>query len=55
MNIKMRKMGYRIGQAPAKYYVRVGKSKQMKFMEGLRLLRIDFKFLLYRPERVAHE
>lgn len=55
MNIKMRKMGYRIGEAPARYYVRVGKSKQMKLMEGLRLLRINFKFLLYSPKRIAHK
>jgi hypothetical protein len=53
MNIKMRKAGYRIGEAPARYYVRVGESKQMKSIDGLRLLGIDFKFLFYRPAKMA--
>ncbi len=50
MNIKMRKAGYKIGEAPARYYIRVGESKQMKFIDGLRLLGTDFKFLFYRPK-----
>ncbi|MDE1865179.1 MAG: glycosyltransferase [Candidatus Micrarchaeota archaeon] len=49
MNIKMRKSGYRLVELPARYYVRVGESKQMKVIDGLRLLGIDFKFLFYRP------
>lgn len=53
MNIKMRKMGCKIGESPAKYYVRVGESKQMKFIDGIRLLAGDFKFLFYFPKRKA--
>jgi hypothetical protein len=49
MNIKMRKESYRIGESPARYYVRVGESKQMKFIDGIRLLVTDFKFLRYSP------
>lgn len=51
MNIKMRKKGYKVSEAPARYYVRMGESKQMKSLDGLKLLLIDFKFIFYRPNR----
>jgi hypothetical protein len=51
MNIKMKKMGYKIGEAPADYYTRMGESKQMKLIDGIKLVLIDFKFLFYRPKR----
>ncbi len=51
MNIKMKKMGYRIAEAPADYYVRMGESKQMKVLDGLKLVLTDFKFLFYFPKR----
>ena len=51
MNIKMSRMGYRVSEAPADYYLRVGHSKQRKVWDGLKLLMADFKFVFYRPER----
>ncbi len=50
MDVKMGRMGYRVAEAPADYYVRMGRSKQMKVLDGLKLLLIDFKFVFYRPK-----
>ncbi len=46
MNVKMHKKGFKIVEIPTKYYKRVGESKQMKLIDGVKLLFIDFKFLL---------
>ena len=45
MNVKSRKAGYKIGEVPIHYYKRVGSSKQMKLIDGIKLLLLDFKFL----------
>ncbi len=45
MNIKSKKAGLRIEEAPIGYGVRVGPSKQMKFIDGVKLLILDFRFL----------
>jgi hypothetical protein len=45
MTIKARKMGFRIEEVPIRYYMRVGSSKQMKLVDGIKLLLLDFKFL----------
>ncbi|MCL5239531.1 MAG: glycosyltransferase [Candidatus Marsarchaeota archaeon] len=45
INIKARKAGLRIEETPIGYSVRVGTSKQMKFVDGVRLLLLNFKFL----------
>jgi hypothetical protein len=45
MTIKARKRGYRIEEVPINYYTRVGSSKQMKLIDGIKLLLLDFKFL----------
>ncbi|MDE1874332.1 MAG: glycosyltransferase [Candidatus Micrarchaeota archaeon] len=45
LNIKARKAGMRIEETPIGYGVRVGESKQMKLVDGIKLLLIDFKFL----------
>jgi hypothetical protein len=45
INIKMKKAGFRIAETPISYGVRVGASKQMKLVDGIKLLLIDFKFL----------
>lgn len=46
MTIKARKKGFRMEEVPINYYVRVGSSKQMKLIDGIKLLLLDFKFLL---------
>jgi glycosyltransferase involved in cell wall biosynthesis len=51
MNIKMSRMGYKISEGPADYYLRIGQSKQMKLVDGLKLLMIDFKFIFYMPKK----
>ncbi len=45
MNIKAQKAGLRIEETPIKYSMRVGDSKQMKLIDGVKLLLLDFKFL----------
>ncbi|MDE1855511.1 MAG: glycosyltransferase [Candidatus Micrarchaeota archaeon] len=45
INIKSRKAGLRMEETPISYSVRVGSSKQMKLIDGIKLLLIDFKFL----------
>ena len=45
MTIKARKRGFRIEELPINYYTRVGESKQMKLIDGIKLLLLDFKFL----------
>lgn len=45
MTIKARKRGLKIAETPIKYYSRVGSSKQMKLIDGVRLLLLDFKFI----------
>jgi hypothetical protein len=55
MDIKMARMGYRVLEAPADYYVRMGEAKQMKFTQGLTLLLVGFKFLFYSPKRRARK
>lgn len=45
MDVKMHKKGFKIVEIPTKYYKRIGESKQMKLIDGLKLLAIDFKFL----------
>jgi hypothetical protein len=51
MNIKMRRMGLRLGEARADYYPRVGETKQMKMVGGIKHIFIELRFLFYRPER----
>lgn len=46
INIRARKAGMRIEETPIGYSVRVGSSKQMKLLDGIKLLLLDFKFLL---------
>ncbi len=47
INIKMHKKGYGIKEMPIKYHKRLGSnSKQIKFLDGIKLLIIDFKFFL---------
>jgi hypothetical protein len=46
LNIRFRKAGLKIDETPIKYFVRVGESKQMKLIDGIKLLLLDFKFLL---------
>lgn len=45
MNIKMHKKGFKVIEIPTKYYKRIGESKQMKLIDGVKLLLLDFKFL----------
>lgn len=45
MDVKFHKKGFKIAEIPTKYYKRVGESKQMKLIDGIKLLLIDFKFL----------
>ena len=45
MDIKSRKAGYKVEEAPIRYYKRVGSSKQVKLLDGMKLLLLDFKFL----------
>jgi hypothetical protein len=45
LNIRSRKAGFKIAETPIKYSVRVGESKQMKLIDGIKLLLLDFKFL----------
>ncbi len=45
LNIRARKAGLRIEETPISYAVRVGASKQMKLVDGIKLLLLDFKFL----------
>lgn len=45
MDVKMHKKGYRIVEIPISYYKRVGESKQMKLIDGVKLLLLNFKFL----------
>jgi dolichol-phosphate hexosyltransferase len=46
MNIKAKKKGYKIAETRAKYYIRVGMSKQFKLVDGLKLFLLNFKLLL---------
>jgi len=46
MTIKARKRGFKIEEIPISYYIRVGSSKQMKLIDGIKLFLLDFKFLL---------
>jgi glycosyltransferase involved in cell wall biosynthesis len=45
LNIKFRKAGFKIEETPIRYSVRVGTSKQMKLVDGIKLFLLDFKFL----------
>lgn len=45
MNIKARKNGFSIKEVPINYYMRIGNSKQMKLVDGIKLFLLDFKFL----------
>lgn len=45
MNIKTKKIGGSVVDVPINYYVRVGSSKQMKLLDGVKLLFITLKFL----------
>lgn len=49
MNIKMKKSGFKIGEIPANYYVRIGEEKHQKMLGGFKLLAISFRFIFYRP------
>jgi hypothetical protein len=50
MNIKMARRGFRIGEAPASYYPRVGESKQTKGIDSVEHILIELKFLGYSPK-----
>ena len=45
MNIKSKKKNLKIAEIPTKYYVRVGVTKQIKVLDGLKLFFLNFKFL----------
>ncbi|MDE1856559.1 MAG: glycosyltransferase [Candidatus Micrarchaeota archaeon] len=45
MNVKFGKSGYNIAETPIRYYVRVGETKQMKLIDGVKLLLTSFKFV----------
>jgi hypothetical protein len=45
INIKSRKAGFKMAEAPIHYHARVGESQHMKLSGGIKLLLIDFKFL----------
>jgi hypothetical protein len=45
MAVMAKKKGLKVVEIPAHYYRRVGQSKQMKLIDGIKLLFIDFKFL----------
>ena len=45
MNVKARKMGYRIVELPINYYIREGTPKHSKPFGGLKLLALNFKLL----------
>lgn len=45
MNVKFGKSRYNIAETPIRYYVRVGETKQMKLVDGVKLLLTSFKFL----------
>ncbi len=45
MTIKTCKRGFKVEEVPINYYERVGNSKQMKLVDGVKLFLLDFKFL----------
>jgi dolichol-phosphate hexosyltransferase len=45
MDVKMHKKGYKVVEIPISYYKRIGESKQMKLLDGVKLLLLNFKFL----------
>jgi dolichol-phosphate hexosyltransferase len=45
LNVKGKKKGFKIVEMPTKYYKRVGESKQMKLIDGIKLLLLDFKWI----------
>lgn len=45
MNIKARKEGMEIAEIPVNYYLRVGTTKQRKFIDGVKLFLTNFRFL----------
>jgi glycosyltransferase involved in cell wall biosynthesis len=45
MDVKFHKKKFKVVEIPTKYYKRVGESKQMKLIDGIKLLLLDFKFL----------
>ena len=49
MDIKMKREGFRIGEAHAGYYPRVGETKQRKMTGGMNHILIEFRLLSYRP------
>ncbi|MDE1810718.1 MAG: glycosyltransferase [Candidatus Micrarchaeota archaeon] len=48
MNVMARKGGYKVVEVPISYYKRIGTSKQVKTLDGVKLLLTDFKFLFRR-------
>jgi hypothetical protein len=48
MDIKIKKMGLKIGELRAKYYIRKGETKQVK-IGGIKHILIELKFLFYSP------
>lgn len=51
MNIKMKRGGMKIGEVRANYYPRIGETKQMKMIGGLKHILIELRFLFYRPAK----
>ncbi|MDE1868522.1 MAG: glycosyltransferase [Candidatus Micrarchaeota archaeon] len=45
INVKSKAKGFKIVESPIRYYKRVGESKQVKVLDGFRLLLLDFHFL----------
>ena len=45
MDVKFHKRKFKVVEIPTKYYKRIGESKQMKLIDGIKLLALDFKFL----------
>ena len=49
MNVMSRKNGFRVVETPIGYHKRIGSSKQVKALDGVKLLLTDFKFLFRGP------
>lgn len=50
MNVMSRKNGFKVVETPIAYHKRIGNSKQVKTLDGVKLLLLDFKFLFRNPK-----
>ncbi|MDE1833317.1 MAG: glycosyltransferase [Candidatus Micrarchaeota archaeon] len=49
MNVMAIKNGFKVVETPIGYHKRIGSSKQVKTLDGVKLLLTDFKFLFRKP------